>query len=112
MNELQIFKNYLFGEVRTVLIENEVWFVLIDVCRALNLTNSRMVASRLDDDEVSKFDLRGQSGETHIEHLHSKIVILIGCDSYSIIKAVSNLHSKIVILIALYEEDLYSLYLK
>ena len=66
MNELQIFKNYLFGEVRTVLIENEVWFVLIDVCRALNLTNSRMVASRLDDDEVSKFDLRGQSGETHI----------------------------------------------
>ena len=25
-----------------------------------------MVASRLDDDEVSKFDLRGQSGETHI----------------------------------------------
>ena len=66
MNELQIFKNYLFGEVRTVLIENEVWFVLIDVCRALNLTNSRMVASRLDDDEVSKFDLRGQSGETNI----------------------------------------------
>ena len=66
MNELQVFKNELFGEVRTVIINNEVWFVLIDVCRALGLTNSRVVAGRLDEDEVRKFDLRGQSGQTHI----------------------------------------------
>lgn len=66
MNELQVFENEKFGEVRTVIINNEVWFVLIDVCRALGLTNSRVVAGRLDEDEVRKFDLRGQSGLTHI----------------------------------------------
>ena len=66
MNELQIFKNYLFGEVRTVLLNNEVWFVLIDICKALGLTNPSMVALRLDEDEVTKFDLGSLSGITNI----------------------------------------------
>ena len=66
MNELQIFKNDLFGEVRTVLLNNEVWFVLIDICKALGLTNPSMVALRLDEDEVTKFDLGSLSGITNI----------------------------------------------
>ena len=33
MNEIQIFKNDLFGEVRTVVIDGEIWFVLADVCK-------------------------------------------------------------------------------
>ena len=45
MNEIQIFKNDLFGEVRTVVIDGEIWFVLADVCRALGLSNPRMVAA-------------------------------------------------------------------
>ena len=35
MNELQIFKNEEFGEVRTVIIDNEPWFVGKDVAMAL-----------------------------------------------------------------------------
>lgn len=39
MKELQIFKNEEFGEVRTVTIDNEPWFVGKDVATALGYTN-------------------------------------------------------------------------
>ena len=51
MNELQIFKNDQFGEVRTVELNGEPWFVSADVCRALEIRNSRAALTRLDDDE-------------------------------------------------------------
>ena len=35
MNQLQIFKNAEFGEIRTVTINNEAWFVGKDVAEAL-----------------------------------------------------------------------------
>ena len=35
MNELKIFENPEFGKVRTVVIDNEPWFVGVDVARAL-----------------------------------------------------------------------------
>lgn len=63
MNELQIFNNEEFGEVRTVVVNNEPMFCLIDICKALELSNSRIVADRLDEDERRKLDLPRQ-GET------------------------------------------------
>ena len=39
MNDLQIFKSNEFGEIRTVLIDNEPWFVANDVAKALGYTN-------------------------------------------------------------------------
>lgn len=62
MNELQIF-NYQSGEVRTIVHNGNPWFCLVDVCRALELSNPRSVADRLDADERRKFDLPRQ-GET------------------------------------------------
>ena len=35
MNELKIFENPEFGKVRTVVIDNEPWFVGVDIARAL-----------------------------------------------------------------------------
>lgn len=35
MNELKIFENEEFGQVRTILINNEPWFVGKDVATAL-----------------------------------------------------------------------------
>ena len=35
MNELKIFQNPEFGAVRTIIIDDEVWFVGNDVARAL-----------------------------------------------------------------------------
>lgn len=50
-NNLQIFKNDQFGEIRTTMKDGEPWFVAVDVCRALEHSNSRMALERLDDDE-------------------------------------------------------------
>ncbi len=50
MNEMQIF-HYENNEVRTILKDGEPWGVLTDVCQVLLLSNSRMVAARLDEDE-------------------------------------------------------------
>lgn len=65
MNDLQIFKNNEFGEIRTVTKNNEPWFVAIDVCNALELSNPTVVVGRLDEDERTKFNL-GRQGMTNI----------------------------------------------
>ena len=41
MNNLQIFKNEEFGEIRTVTIDNEPWFVGKDVATALGYKNTK-----------------------------------------------------------------------
>ena len=51
MNDLQIFENKDFGKVRIVTVDNLPWFVAADVCRALDIANSRDAVKRLDDDE-------------------------------------------------------------
>lgn len=64
MNDLQIFNNEEFGKVRTALVNEEPMFCLIDICKALEMSNPTMVAQRLDDDERTKLDL-GRQGETN-----------------------------------------------
>ncbi len=51
MNQIEIFKNEEFGEIRTVLINGEPWFVGKDVCKAFGDTNYRRSLARVDDDE-------------------------------------------------------------
>lgn len=51
MNEITVFQNEEFGDIRTVIIDGAPWFVGIDVCRALDIRNNRDAMSRLDDDE-------------------------------------------------------------
>ena len=64
MNSIQLFNNPQFGEIRVSTDENgNPLFCLVDVCRALNLTNPTMVGQRLDEEERPKLDL-GRQGET------------------------------------------------
>ena len=51
MNELMIFSNEEFGNVRAIQIEGEPWFVAADVCRTLEIGNTSQALSRLDEDE-------------------------------------------------------------
>lgn len=51
MNDLMIFKNDKFGEIRTLEINNEPWFVAKDICEILEIKNSRQALTRLDEDE-------------------------------------------------------------
>jgi len=64
MDNLQIFKNENFGEIRTVIIDTEPMFCLADVCKALEISNPSKVAQRLDEDERTKLEL-GRAGETN-----------------------------------------------
>lgn len=62
MNELKIFKSSEFGEIRTVMINNEPWFVCKDVTEALGYSNSRdAMAKHIDDEDkgVAKCDTLG-----------------------------------------------------
>lgn len=65
MNELQIFKNNTFGNVRVLEQGGEPWFVAKDVCDCLGLKNPTMAVNTLDDDERAKFNL-GRQGNTNI----------------------------------------------
>lgn len=52
MNELQIFKNTEFGEIRTVTIDNEPWFVGKDIAEILGYANaSKALADHVDNDD-------------------------------------------------------------
>ena len=53
MNNLQIFNNEEFGEVRTALVNNEPLFCLADVCKALGLEQVSRVKARLKEDGVT-----------------------------------------------------------
>jgi prophage antirepressor-like protein len=69
MNELQIFKNDSYGEIRTITQDGEPWFVAVDVCRALGVKNSRDAVARIDEDEkgvVSTDTLGGDQSVTII----------------------------------------------
>ena len=61
VNEIRVFNSDQFGEVRTVTIDDEPWFVAADVCRALEIGNSRMATDRLDDDEKAAVSLTDTS---------------------------------------------------
>ena len=47
--KLLIFENPEFGQVRTIFVDGDPWFVAADVCRALELDRTQI--RRLDDDE-------------------------------------------------------------
>lgn len=51
MNELQIFENNQFGQVRAIMKDGEPWFVAADVCKALGLEQVSRAMDRLDEDE-------------------------------------------------------------
>lgn len=50
-NEVQVFTNPEFGEIRTLTIDGMPWFVLKDVCEVLGISKYRDTASHLDEDE-------------------------------------------------------------
>ena len=61
----QIFSKENLGSVRTIFANNQVWFCIKDVCDILEIKNARDIPKRLDEDEVRRFNLRGQAGETN-----------------------------------------------
>lgn len=65
MNNLQIFNDARFGEIRSIMQGEEVLFVAADVCRALDLSNPSKSVARLDEDERANLKL-GRQGSTNV----------------------------------------------
>jgi prophage antirepressor-like protein len=61
MNEMMIFENEQFGQIRTLEKEGQPWFVAADVCRALELGNPTQILTRLDEDERTLISIEGAS---------------------------------------------------
>lgn len=56
-NEIKLFKNDQFGEVRVIESNGEPLFCLSDVCKVVNLVNPTEVKRRLDKEDVQLIDL-------------------------------------------------------
>lgn len=80
MNELHIYNNEEFGDIRTVTIDNEPMFCLSDVCKALEIKNATDVAKRLDADEVTRFNLGGKSGDANFINESGLYAVILRSD--------------------------------
>ena len=75
--QLQVFKNPEFGEIRVVEKDGEPWFVAVDVCDILDLSNPTIAVSRLDNDERAKFNL-GRQGDSTIVNEPGLYTLILG----------------------------------
>ena len=67
MNELQVFNNSEFGELRTVTIDGEPWFVGKDVAMALGYTNPlEAVRNHVDEEDKGVNDSFTPSGKQNV----------------------------------------------
>lgn len=70
MNELQIFNSDEFGEIRTSLHNEEPWFCLADVCRALGLTQPSKVKERLSEKGVNSIPTLTNGGTQNLLYIN------------------------------------------
>ena len=66
-NNLQTFINDEFGSIRTVLVDNDLWFVASDVCKILGITNTTdAVNKQLEAFEKARLNLGLRGGKTNV----------------------------------------------
>lgn len=70
MNELKIFKNSEFGEIRTALVDNEPMFCLSDVCKALEISNAGNVKNRLSEKGIRSVDTLTKGGTQALTYIN------------------------------------------
>ncbi len=63
MNQLQVFKNNNFGEIRTTTINDEPYLMLNDVCKVLEIANPRNIKTRLNEKGVVTMDTLTKGGK-------------------------------------------------
>ena len=67
MNELQIFNSEEFGDIRTVTIDNEPWFVGKDVAEALGYSEPRSaVSKKIDEADRGVAEMETPSGKQNM----------------------------------------------
>lgn len=75
MPEIQLFQNPQFGEIRTVQINGEPWFVAKDICFALGLGNTSQAVSRLEESEKTTV-IKNDIGIINDLDINPKIILI------------------------------------
>ena len=70
MDNLQIFSNSEFGEIRTITKDDEPMFCLADVCKALELTQPSKVKERLNSKGVNIIPTLTKGGEQKLLYIN------------------------------------------
>lgn len=81
MNELTIFKDAEFGEIRTIQINNEPWFVGKDICQAFGDKNHNRSLGRVDEIDRTQWDIKDALGR------NQKILLINESGLYSLLFA-------------------------
>ena len=80
-NQIEIFKSKVFGNIRTIMIDDEPWFVGKDVAKALGYSNSRdALAKHVDSEDkgVSKCDTLGGAQELTVINVSGLYALIYG----------------------------------
>lgn len=76
MNEMMIFSNPEFGNVRTVTIDGNPWFVGNDVAKALGYVKERnAIANHVDKEDALKCSLPSNSGVQETRHTTASMAL-------------------------------------
>lgn len=78
MNEMKVFENAQFGQIRTIQKDGQPWFVAADVCRALEVQNATQAIARLDEDEKAMFNIGLTGGATNCVNEPGLYVLVLG----------------------------------
>ena len=70
VNQLQVFNNEEFGQVRTVVQGEDVWFVAKDICDVLEIKNHRTSISILDEDEKGVHSMDTLGGTQQLQTIN------------------------------------------
>lgn len=62
MEDIKIFENYQFGEIRVRKENDQIWFVAKDLCNALDISHYRDAVYRLDDGQKNILDVETNGG--------------------------------------------------
>lgn len=69
-NDIQVFSNSQFGDIRIVMQDSNPLFCLADICQALGLSNSRKVKTRLDEGGVTSSYTPTASGDQEMTFIN------------------------------------------
>ena len=78
MNDVKIFSNSEFGEIRTVTIDNEPWFVGKDVAEALGYSEPRSaVSKKVDEADKGVAEMETPSGKQNMTVINESGLTLL-----------------------------------
>ena len=86
MNKIQEFFNEQFGTVRTVVLDGQIYFVGIDIAKALGYSNAaKAVSTHCKRPSKTEIDVSSQNGKAHKARKSQEMLVICKSDIYRLI---------------------------